>query len=134
MEAINHYENGNALYEKGRMDDAVAAYREAVQLKPDHSEAHNNLGAALQALGQMEEANAAYREAIRLQRGPMPPPGIILEIACRYRGISMKQSPLTMRHYGSIQITPWHTTIGEMPFAHGTGRLKRSMRSALRSA
>ncbi|HYR84577.1 MAG TPA: tetratricopeptide repeat protein [Terriglobia bacterium] len=67
MNAVAHYESGNALYERGRMDDAVAAYREALRLKPDYSEAHNNLGAALQALGRREEAIAAYREAVRLQ-------------------------------------------------------------------
>jgi Flp pilus assembly protein TadD len=43
------FESGNALYEQGRMDDAIAAYGEAVRSNPDHSEAHNNLGAALQA-------------------------------------------------------------------------------------
>ena len=47
------------------MDDAIAAYGKAVRSKPDHSEAHNNLGAALQARGRMEEAIAAYREAVR---------------------------------------------------------------------
>jgi predicted O-linked N-acetylglucosamine transferase (SPINDLY family) len=49
------------------MDDAIIAYGEAVRVKPDHSEAHNNLGAALQAQGRMAEAIAAYREAVRLQ-------------------------------------------------------------------
>jgi len=69
LEAVKHYESGNALYERGRMDDAIAAYREALRLKPDYSEAYNNMGAALQALGRMEEAIAAYREAVRLQPG-----------------------------------------------------------------
>jgi predicted O-linked N-acetylglucosamine transferase (SPINDLY family) len=67
VEAVTHFENGNALYEQGRMDDAIIAYREAVRLKPDYPTAHNNLGAALQARGRMEEAVAAYREAVRLQ-------------------------------------------------------------------
>jgi protein O-GlcNAc transferase len=67
MEALHHYEKGNALYEQGRMDEAIAAYRDAVRLKPDYSEAFNNLGAALQAHGMMDEALAAYRKAVELQ-------------------------------------------------------------------
>jgi protein O-GlcNAc transferase len=64
--AVAHYEKGNSLYEQGRMEDAIAAYREAVRLKPDYSEGYNNLGAALQAIGRMDEAISAYREAVRI--------------------------------------------------------------------
>jgi protein O-GlcNAc transferase len=67
LEAVAHYEKGNALYEQGRMEEAIAAYREAVRLKPDYSEAYNNLGSALQAFGRIHEAIDAYREAVRLQ-------------------------------------------------------------------
>jgi protein O-GlcNAc transferase len=49
------------------MDDAIVAYGKAVRSKPDHSEAHNNLGAALQARGRTDEAIAAYREAVHRQ-------------------------------------------------------------------
>ncbi len=66
-DATARYENGNTLYEQGRFNDAIAAYREAIRLKPDYSEAHNNLAVTLQALGRTDEAIAAYREAVRLQ-------------------------------------------------------------------
>lgn len=64
---VTPFQHGNALYDQGRMDEAIVAYGRAVRSKPDHSEAHNNLGAALQARGRMEEAIAAYREAVHRQ-------------------------------------------------------------------
>jgi Tfp pilus assembly protein PilF len=45
----------------------VACYREAIRLKPDFPEAHNNLGNALETQGKRVEAVACYREAIRLK-------------------------------------------------------------------
>src|SRR5262249_44251226 len=41
--------------------------REAIRLKPDYAEAHNNLGVALGGQGKLKEAEAACREAIRLK-------------------------------------------------------------------
>jgi predicted TPR repeat methyltransferase len=57
------------LYDKGRLEEAIAAHRQAIRLKPDYAEAYNNLGAALQRVGQKEAAAAAYRQAIRLKPG-----------------------------------------------------------------
>ena len=38
---------GVALYQQGRTDEAIRQFQEAIRLKPDHAEAHNNLGTAL---------------------------------------------------------------------------------------
>jgi tetratricopeptide (TPR) repeat protein len=46
---------------------AIAEYREAIRLKPDYAEAHNNLGNALAGKGQLDKAIAEFREAIRLK-------------------------------------------------------------------
>src|SRR5260370_38457232 len=57
-----------AYLSKGEFDRAIADWREAVQLTPDHPSAHLILGFALQAGGKLgDEAAAAYREAIRLK-------------------------------------------------------------------
>jgi serine/threonine protein kinase/tetratricopeptide (TPR) repeat protein len=64
-----HNNLGAALNEKGRMDDAIAEFREAIRLKKDYSGAHNGLGNALKNKGQLDEAIAEYREAIRLEEG-----------------------------------------------------------------
>ena len=56
----------NQLLTAGKLDEAVAANREAVRLKPDYWAAHYNLGVALKRQGQRDEAIAAHREAARL--------------------------------------------------------------------
>jgi tetratricopeptide (TPR) repeat protein len=48
-------------------DGAVAAYRKAIELKPDHAEAALNLGTVLQEKGDLDGAMRAYTEAYRLR-------------------------------------------------------------------
>ncbi len=57
---------GADLRREGKLDEAIAAYREAIRLKPDFAYPYDNLGTALRAQGKLDEAIAAYREAIRL--------------------------------------------------------------------
>ena len=52
---------------QGKLDEAVACYRRALELKPDYAAAHNNLGNALQAQGKLDEAVACYRRAVELK-------------------------------------------------------------------
>ena len=54
------------------MDEAVAQYQQALALKPDFAEAHNNLGTALQDQGKVDEAVAQYRRALGLSIRAMP--------------------------------------------------------------
>ena len=46
----------------GKVDDAIAQFREAVKLKPDYSEAYNDLAIALLKKGAVEDAIAHLRE------------------------------------------------------------------------
>ena len=64
---IGHHGLGNALIRKDKLDEASAAYREAIRLKPDDAEGHYGLGNALKGQGKLDEAIAEYREAIRLK-------------------------------------------------------------------
>jgi Flp pilus assembly protein TadD len=48
------------------VEEAVAAYRQAIDLDPGNAKAHYNLGNALKARGNGDEAIAAYRQAIEL--------------------------------------------------------------------
>ena len=52
---------------QGKLDEAVACCRRALELKPDFAEAHSNLGNALQDQGKLDEAVACYRRALELK-------------------------------------------------------------------
>ena len=55
------------MAKQGNLEEATALFREAVRLKPDFAEAHNNLGLALQEQGQLAAAVAQYQQALRLK-------------------------------------------------------------------
>jgi protein O-GlcNAc transferase len=55
------------LKDQGKLDEAVACYRRALELKPDYAEAHNNLGNAFNDQGKLDEAVACYRRALELK-------------------------------------------------------------------
>ena len=45
----------------------MASYNQAIALKPDYVEAHNNLGITFKKLGRLDEAVASYNQAIALK-------------------------------------------------------------------
>ncbi|MGO8682156.1 MAG: tetratricopeptide repeat protein, partial [Limisphaerales bacterium] len=58
---------GNALLQKGNVDDAMVHYQKALQIKPDYAEAHNNLGIALFRKGSVDEAIAHFQKALQIK-------------------------------------------------------------------
>ena len=58
---------GNALLALGQLDNAVASYRRALELKPDFAEAFSNLGSALLAFGQLNDSVANCRQALAIK-------------------------------------------------------------------
>ena len=54
-------------HQAGRLDEAVACYRQVLLFEPDMAPAHSNLGTALCDLGLLEEAEASYRKALALR-------------------------------------------------------------------
>ena len=67
QEAKAHYDLGVALAANMQLDEAIVAYRRAVQLNPGDEWAWNNLGNAYRSVGRLAEAVDALREAIRLK-------------------------------------------------------------------
>ena len=61
-----NYNLGTALDKKGRTDDAIKHYLEALRIAPDYAEAHNNLGIALDKKGRTDDAIIHYLEALRI--------------------------------------------------------------------
>jgi len=77
-----------AYDEAGRSDDAIAAYRQAIEIKPS-ADYYNNLGSILGRTGKIEEATTAFQKSAE-----MDPPhaaqawlnyGIVLSNASRYK-------------------------------------------------
>jgi superkiller protein 3 len=56
----------NALYDQRKLDEAVAAYRQVIQLNPTDAEDYTNLGVALHRQKKLEEAVTADHKAIQL--------------------------------------------------------------------
>jgi Flp pilus assembly protein TadD len=57
---------GEALRRSNRLEEAVAAYREAIRLEPEMASAYSNLGLALHHLRRFEEAERVLLKAIEL--------------------------------------------------------------------
>jgi len=58
---------GWALFNQGRVDQAIDLFRKSLAINPAYAEAHNNLGAALSTESRQTEAMAEYREAFRIK-------------------------------------------------------------------
>jgi tetratricopeptide (TPR) repeat protein len=69
--AITETNLGTALHDDGRLEEAAARYRRALEIAPDYVPALNNLGISLRALGRTDEAIRTYGEGLRL-RGDYP--------------------------------------------------------------
>jgi tetratricopeptide (TPR) repeat protein len=66
--AWTHASRGIALVGQDRPAEALAAFDQALRLKPDLPSVHNLRGQVLGSLGRYTEAIDAYREAIRHQK------------------------------------------------------------------
>ena len=58
---------GSALERRGRLDEAIGDYLEALKIKPDDWLAHDNLGVALVKQGQTEKGIEHYLAALRIK-------------------------------------------------------------------
>jgi tetratricopeptide (TPR) repeat protein len=58
---------GFDLLKQGRSEEAIKAFREAIQHKPDYAEAHEGLARAYGNLKRWPEAIASFRQAIQLK-------------------------------------------------------------------
>jgi Flp pilus assembly protein TadD len=64
---VAHDNLGNALFEEGRVDEAIRHFHEALRIKPDHAEAHYNLANALVRKGETDDAIGHYQLALQLK-------------------------------------------------------------------
>ncbi|MGO9109039.1 MAG: sulfatase-like hydrolase/transferase [Thermoguttaceae bacterium] len=62
-----HFGLGLALSQAGKLPEAIAHYRKAVEIKPDFADAHLNLGVALASRGEFDEAITHYQKALEIK-------------------------------------------------------------------
>jgi protein O-mannosyl-transferase len=62
--AYNYF--GFLLVRTGRLDEAIANYRKALEINPNYVETHNNIGILLAQSGRTDEAIAHYRKALEI--------------------------------------------------------------------
>ena len=62
-----HSNLGNALFQKGHVDEAIAHYQKALQIKPDYAEACYNLGNVLLKMGSVDEAIVHFQKALQIK-------------------------------------------------------------------
>ena len=72
LAGVGHYAEaynnlGAALAQRGKIEEAIAHYRQALRIKPDFAEAHDNLGIALKRMGKVPEAAGHYEQALRIR-------------------------------------------------------------------
>ena len=67
MSSVAHYNLATALARTGQPDEALVAFRKALELAPANAAAHNNAGSLLATLGRFEEAQSEFREALRIR-------------------------------------------------------------------
>ncbi|WP_072060870.1 tetratricopeptide repeat protein [Crocosphaera watsonii] len=60
------YFRGNALYNLGRYEEAIASYDQALEIKPDKDKAWYNRGIALHNLGRLEETITSWDKALEI--------------------------------------------------------------------
>ncbi|HKG12960.1 MAG TPA: tetratricopeptide repeat protein [Pyrinomonadaceae bacterium] len=65
-DAREAFERGKAAYRDDRDEEAVAAFKRAVEIDPDFAEAHYRLGLSYNVMKQTDEADKAFREAVKL--------------------------------------------------------------------
>jgi protein O-mannosyl-transferase len=58
---------GLALWQAGRVQEAIGCYEQALRIKPNFAEAHNSFGNALLQLGKVQDAMGHYEQALRIK-------------------------------------------------------------------
>ena len=65
--AIARSNLGNALFQDGKVGEAIVRYQEALQIEPGYAVARNNLGNALLHEGRLDEAIIQFQKALEIK-------------------------------------------------------------------
>jgi tetratricopeptide (TPR) repeat protein len=62
-----HFNLGNALTQRGRLDEACTQYRKVLEVHPNSAFAYYNIGMNLRRLGRLDEAIVQYRKGLAIR-------------------------------------------------------------------
>lgn len=128
--AVELVADGNRLEREGRLAEACALYRRAIEADPSHAAAHLNLGAALEASGDPGAAGDAYRAL--LERDPGNPyANYNLANLALARGATQTAEELLRKALGAKPDFPEaHVALANMLDSHpeeAAGHLRRAL-------
>jgi tetratricopeptide (TPR) repeat protein len=66
-DAEKHLNQGNAYFAQERYQEAIDAYKQAIQIEPDYAEAHYYLGLVYGKQERYQEAINAFKQAIQIK-------------------------------------------------------------------
>lgn len=69
VRATGYFNTGKELSQEGKLEEAIAFYRKAIELQPDSPDIHYNLGQTLAQQSLWDEAIFCYKRAIELNPG-----------------------------------------------------------------
>ena len=67
MQPLKLHQQGDWLFNKGQVAEAINCYQQALILKPDYAEVYNNLGMALKRQNRLEAAIECYKKAFKFK-------------------------------------------------------------------
>jgi protein O-GlcNAc transferase len=108
-----------ALHQANRLEEAIALYRRALEIRPDDADVHNNLGLALQDHGDPGDAIECYRKALALRPDHGQAHSNLLLLLSFYGGCSPADYVAEARRYGARAMarakpfTGWNNTVVE---------------------
>lgn len=121
--AHNNY--GMQAMQEGRVDDALAHYRQAFALDPQKYEIQNNLGFALLQKGRVEEAFPYLRKAAELQPGDAIVHYNLAQAYVRTSGVSDATGELEKTIQSDPNYVPAYSDLGAIYL--GQGRTEESL-------
>jgi len=64
--ALDYQKLGETLQGEGKVNEAIAAYKKAIEINPNYFGTYHNLGDLLKAKGKIDEAINAYQKSAKL--------------------------------------------------------------------
>ncbi len=122
-----HHSLGHWHQRHGRIEEALANYRIAIQKRPDHAAVFNKIGTAYETMGRLEEAEQNYRRSVEINpRLQHPVTNLALLLAKQGRfDESVKWFRTVLRVHPDFVNA--HNGLGIA--LHGLGRIEEALRS-----